>query len=309
MGAGVKRLALLALFGFVTGCSTPLASMRERTDVPTRAGPFVIQFAPGADSDVKKVQTALEHASPKLSVWGGIREPVTMRVMPSHELLEKAVNRDGYGWLRAWAKYDEVFIQSPKTWSVFGAGQNDVDELVLHELTHCVMYQASGTRTSWTRKQIPLWFREGMASYTAQQAYRWPSLEDLARFYDEAPERDPVTAPESLYQKDNDIVYAAAHHAFTFLVHRYGEDRVREILAKMNSGAFFTDAFKRSVGIDPETFTNDFKRYVRLRGFRGGRVLHLKTVTPATTIQLMPPPADVQTVEVPEPDRPGCHLP
>src|SRR6185295_2154512 len=50
----------------------------------------------------------------------------------------------------------------------------DVDELMLHELTHCVMYQRSASAADWSRKRIPLWFREGMASVTASQSYRWP---------------------------------------------------------------------------------------------------------------------------------------
>ncbi|MFL5319100.1 MAG: peptidase MA family metallohydrolase [Myxococcaceae bacterium] len=293
------------------GCATPLSALKARTEVPTEAGPFTVQYGPGDEAGVQKIQIALEHASPKLSRWGGLRDRVTMRVMPSHELLEKAVNREGYDWLRAWAKYDEVFIQTPKTWSLFGAQQGDVDELVLHELTHCVMYQASASRTSWTRKQIPLWFREGMASYTAKQAYRWPSLEELAKYLESDPSRDPITAPESLYQKDNDIVYGAAHHAFTFLVNRYGEDRVREILAKMGTGGDFPGAFKKAIGVEPEIFTNDFKRYLRMRGFRGGRVIHRASpvmLPPGTSLELTPPPGQVNAISA-LPNLPGCQLP
>lgn len=315
----MKRLLVIAAALSLVGCSSALKSLNQRSSLNTGAGPFAFQYAEGDQDGLAKVETAVQHASPKLSRWGGIREQVNVRIMPTHELLEDAVNRDGYAWLRAWAKYDEIFVQTPRTWSLIGASQSDVDELLLHELTHCVMYQASGTRTNWTRKQIPLWFREGMASYTAKQGYRWPSLEELARYYEEDPGRDPVVAPESLYQKDNDIVYGAAHHAFTFLARRYGEDRVRQVLAKMGNGAKFPDAFKDAIGISVDAFTGEFKRFVRLRGFRGGRLLH--PVTPllkpelAPKLQLTPPPGqpeftpDAQLTEPSEGDRPGCHYP
>ena len=70
------------------------------------------------------------------------------------------------------------------------------------------------------------------------------------------------------------VAYGAAHHAFTFLVNRYGEGTVRALLEQMHHGADFPVAFTSAVGISPETFLRDFERYLRLRGFRGGRLLH-----------------------------------
>lgn len=307
----MRRYALLLLL--TAGCAGPLSGLRERSSLTTAAGPFTLEYAAGDEAGAKKIRASIEHASARLSRWGGLRENVRVHVMPTHELLEEAVNRQGYAWLRAWAKYDEIYIQTPRTWSLFGASQGDVDELMLHELTHCVMYQASATRTNWTRKQIPLWFREGMASVTAKQGYRWPSLEDVARYYDADPNRDPVGDAESLYQRDNDIVYGAAHHAFNFLLKRYGEDRVRLVLARMSSGLIFPDAFTEAIGASPEVFTADFKRYVRLRGFRGGR--KLKPVAPpivrpsdeAPKMTVLPPAPPLGEPEVPIPA--GCHLP
>lgn len=304
----------------LAGCASPLSGLKERSTLTTSAGPFSVEFATGDESGARKVRHAIEKASPQISRWSGLRDNVQVRVMPTHELLEDAVNRQGYAWLRAWARYDEVFIQTPRTWSLFGASQSDVDELMLHELTHCVMYQAAATRTNWTRKQIPLWFREGMASFTARQAYRWPSLEDVARYYDADPTRDPVGDPEALYQKDNDIVYASAHHAFTFLVKRYGEDRVREVLRNMASGNTFPEAFEGANGVTPEIFTSDFKRYVRLRGFRGGRKLRppappaliVRPSDEAPRMEILPPPpppGEPTFEESPRGEAPGCHYP
>lgn len=306
------------LIALTAGCASPISGLKERSALLTNAGPVTIEYATGDESGARKVTQAIQNAAPRLSRWGGLRENVKVRVMPTHALLEDAVNRHGYAWLRAWARYDEVFIQTPRTWSIFGASQSDVDELMLHELTHCVMYQSAATRTNWTRKQIPLWFREGMASVTAKQGYRWPSLEDVARYYDAHPTRDPVGDPEALYQRDNDIVYGAAHHAFNFLVKRYGEDRVRRVLGNMADGTTFPEAFEAAIGVSPEMLTADFKRYVRLRGFRGGRAVRRVVLPPTPVIQpsphipgieVLPPPPPDEAELSPEERSPGCHLP
>ena len=152
------------------------------------------------------------------------------------------------------------------------------------------MYQVASDRMGWTRKRIPLWFREGMASYTAEQGYRVPSLEDLERFWRAQPTADPLMQAETLYQGKSDIVYGAAHHAFSFLVRRYGEPAVRDVLRAMSRGPDFPEAFAQAVGLKHEDFLQDFRRYVRLRGFKGGRKLTPQRPRPEPT-PLTPPPS------------------
>jgi type III secretion system FlhB-like substrate exporter len=93
--------------------------------------------------------------------------------------------------------------------------------------------------------------------------------------------------PEELYQAENGIVYGAAHHAFRFLLTRYGLPRIKATMAAMKAGAVFPKAFAEAVGLPVEAFSDDFKRYVRLRGFRGGRLrpIHLEP-------QVLPPPTE-----------------
>ena len=280
-GAASWSLAIAVCASALAGCQAHRWTAAPfRGSVATDEGEFHFEYGEKDRAARKKVEEAIRSAGPKLAQWGNLNEPVQVFILPSHAALEAACGRNGYEWLRAWTRYDEIFLQSPRTWTVFGASQADVNELVLHELTHSVMYQQSADRTHWQRKGIPLWFREGMASYTANQGYRWPSLEDLAQFYDQNPERDPVLDPDPLYRTENGIVYGAAHHAFTFLVTRYGADGVREVLAQMRSGMYFADAFQTALHLDQKKFVSDFQRYVRLRGFKFGRV---KKLLPSST--------------------------
>jgi hypothetical protein len=246
---------------------------REELRLNTPVGSFHLEYPRTEETTVSMIGTALERAAPRLARWGTLREPVKVRVHENHASLEEAAKRSGYEWLRAWARYDVVDVQAPHTWRPLRGTQRDLDELLLHELTHSLMYQVAADEGGWRQKKIPAWFREGMASFTAEQSYRWPTLEQLARTLEENPTWDPLLRPEPLQRDHMPVAYGAAHHAFTFLVNRYGEDKVRALLQEMSRGPDFPAAFTLVVGLPPETFLRDFTRYIRLRGFTGGRKL------------------------------------
>jgi hypothetical protein len=249
---------------------------------------FRVVYLPEDAVAAKQVRHALEAAVPRLDRWGGLRYPVTVTIHPTHEALEGAVHRQGYDWLRAWARFQTIDLQSPRTWGLLGASEKKLDELVTHELTHCTMYQLAGDELSWMYKEIPRWFSEGVASFTAGQGYRYGGVEDLYEFYQEkipgsgdgVPGRtraaiavavqpgDPIVDPDPIYQDQSQIVYGAAHHAAHFLVRRYGEARVLEIMRLMGSGLRFPAAFRQAIGITDAEFAADFRRYVVWQGWR-----------------------------------------
>jgi hypothetical protein len=266
-GDASSKLVALSFILFFSACATPVTALTSRRALATPMGPITICSVPAAKTDdASTVARALDEAGQRLAKWGALEKPVELYVMPTHADLEWAVHRPGYDWLRAWAQYDDVLLQAPSTWS---NSERDVGELLAHELTHCLMYQKSGTSEDWAKKGIPLWFREGMATWTAEQGYRWMSLENLARVYEENPQRDPVVDAEAMYQKHSSSVYAAAHHAFTFLMNRYGAGAIERVMQGMAHGEPFDVAFARGIGLDTAKFVAEFRRYVVWRGFRG----------------------------------------
>ncbi|MCY1034447.1 hypothetical protein OV207_23550 [Corallococcus sp. BB11-1] len=269
-GRGSIIVVALALLSACASMHKPPVDPDASLELP--GGRFHFAHGPREAQAADMVRRAVEHAGPRLARWGAFHEPVTLVIHPTHAALERAANRPDHDFLRAWARFEQVEVQSPRTWTRSGASQKQVDELLLHELTHSLMYQVSASRMTWTKKGIPLWFSEGMASYTAGQGYRVPSLEDLSRFLHEHPQADPLARAESLYESENATVYGAAHHAFTFLMARYGEVRVRDTFHAMQRGQDFPPAFQEAMGIPVEAFLRDFRRYVYLRGFKGGRL-------------------------------------
>jgi hypothetical protein len=266
----MRALGAFALLTAI-GCVHPLAGLSERRVLTTKAGEFEVAFAPEQAIDEQRTERSLQRSSEGLFRWGTLEHRVSVFLLASHPLLEAAVHQYDYDWLRAWARYDEVFLQTPSSWAGAGPNATELDELVLHELTHCLMFQLAATKESWLSKEIPLWFREGMATWTANQGYKWPTLEDLARFYEQNPGADPVRSPDGLYQHSNAVVYGAAHHAFTFLIRSQGQEAVHRILAGMHQGRTFSKAFEATTGITVEAFAADFRHYVLWRGFRDGR--------------------------------------
>jgi hypothetical protein len=265
----MRRIALvLAALATLSGCAHA-----------TRGGPGVelplergvrVDFVEGARDDGERVARLVPAALAEVTGrWGDLRAPLRVEVVPDHAALEEAVDRKDYPWLRAWARYGEVWVQAPSTWGLLGASDAAVRELLVHELTHVVMYQRCAGDDDWRRRRIPVWFREGMASWTARQGYRRPRLPEIADWLHEHPGQDPIGDADALYQDDGGVVYAAGHHAFAFLVDRYGVPAVRALLARMYAtGETFPEAFGPTVGISLDAFEAEFGRYVRLEGWR-----------------------------------------
>lgn len=258
----------------LAGCALlpRLPTLPDTHEVRAGNAVFLLQFEEVDARASRDLADALQVAVPRIERWGTFVAPMTVRIHPSHEALELAVNRLDYPWLRAWARYDTIDVQSPRTWSLLGAQQGQLVELLTHELTHCLMYQRAGTESDWMRKGIPLWFREGMASVTANQSYRRPTEEELWRYLRANPAKDPVLDADDLYQSESEIVYGAAHRAFEFLVDRFGDDAVRQLMTTMRGGQRFDDAFVRVAGMPADAFSREYVRYVRWEGWRGEKV-------------------------------------
>lgn len=262
------RAVALAAVTLCSACVGPLQLLTQSSTVDTGAGDVRVRFMQGADSERTRVAVALTDAAPLFSRWGALEHPVTLWLVPTHQALERAVHRRGYAWLRAWSQYETVYLQTPASWLGAFNSPSDLTELLAHELTHTVMYQRCAQRDDWASKDIPVWFREGMATWTANQGYRFVTLEQLAAFMEQSPV-DPILEPDELYQSKSEYVYAAAHHAFTFLVARYGEKRIRSLLDDMRGGHQFSTAFKKAMGVTEVEFAREFRRFVLWRGFRG----------------------------------------
>ncbi|MBI5547254.1 MAG: hypothetical protein HY901_25510 [Deltaproteobacteria bacterium] len=267
-------LSAMALAHSAAGCAhAPVLSAGEGFDTP--AGRFQLSYEPADGQGAAMVRRAVVAAAPRLaSRWGALPAPVEIQVVPTHGHLERAVGRGEMPWMRAWAQRSEVQVQSPSTWLEGGASQAQADELVLHELTHCLMYQLAAPETGWQTKGIPAWFREGMASVTADQAHRRGTLPDLKRAFCGAGQRSSkllTGGAERRWEGEAaELVYAAAHHAFVFLLKRVGGDEaIRRLLSTMHVGLGFEEAFLAVAGVSREAFEEEFRAFLCSERWKG----------------------------------------
>lgn len=206
----------------------------------------------GGDREIAdRVGRAVRVALPIAERWGRLTRTVTLTIHPTHEALEEAAHHPGYAWLRAWARADSIEMQSPRTWSRGDASDDELVQLVTHELTHCVMYQAIGGDPR-RALGIPVWFREGMATSTAGE--RFAMVHHATRRV-----AGPVRRGALLYESE--LVYATADQAFRFLVRRFGAARVRQILATVHDGLDFPDAFREVTGVGLTAFEQEFDSF------------------------------------------------
>jgi hypothetical protein len=260
-----RSLAAAVALLWLSGCAfvqKPLVPPKS-TELVVNGAAFAVTFDSVDTKSARDVGEALKVAVPRIQRWGRFRAPMKVRIHPSHDALEAAVRRFDYPWLRAWARYDSIDVQSPRTWSMLGAQPSHVVELLTHEITHCLMYQAVATESDWARKAIPLWFREGMASVTAAQGYRRPTEEELRRYLRAHPDKDPLTDGDAMQQYEQDIVYGTSHRAFEHLLARWGDDAVRALMHAMLGGLEFPAAFLQITGTSPAAFAKEYLRLVR----------------------------------------------
>lgn len=242
-------------------------ALAARVDAP---GLLVeVLYTPADAAEAERLRKRLLEAGPQLWRWGSFRQGISLRVFPDHDSFEKAANRRGYPWLRAWTFPDQVLLQSPRSWSAQPgpARDQDVLELLVHELTHSLMYQLMEPARGpvWSVEEPPAWFREGMASVTAGQEHLRLSREELARWAAAHPDADLLHPSEELYRTCGGTVYAAAHRAFQLLLATSGETSVRDLLHRVSQGAPFPEAFLRATGRPLGEFEDEVVR----SGFAG----------------------------------------
>lgn len=265
----MRWLVALAAVSWAACATVPRSAGETRTlSARSESLEIHIDYQSEDEAAARQIVASLPSVARHLKRWGDFVTPVTLRILPTHDALEKAVDHPGFTWLRAWARYDSIDVQSPSTWSE-GGSPAQVGELLTHELTHCLMYQHGATSSDWANKELPLWFREGMASVTAEQGYRRLTNEELAARMSGSPGLDPLNQADALYQSESRLVYGAAHRSFEFLLERYGDKRVGTLLAALKQGRDFSAALQSATSLSEADFTADFLRFLRWRGWLG----------------------------------------
>jgi len=135
--------------------------------------------------------------------------------------------------------------------------------VIHHELTHAVMLQmlyGSGAQsiiTGITQMQVPLWFIEGLAEYESRG---WDIESDM--FMRDATVNGYV--PEIPYLNAF-LAYKGGQSVWNYLVERYGQEKVGEILGKVKVNKNFDRGLQQAIGLKMEDLTKRWQRYLKRR--------------------------------------------
>jgi hypothetical protein len=238
-----RLLALVTLAACAHG-QRPVAGAVEEVSIGSVA--VALRYAPVDADEAAQVRRALRAAVPLAERWGPLPANLTITVHPSHDALEGAARSPGLWWLRAWSRRGRVDPQSPRTWTGGAASDAHLTQLLAHELTHCVLFEAIGGDRP-TGVGIPAWFREGMATTNSGERFVHAHPDALGAFL----------ANDAFHGETAPFAYAAANEAFHALERRHGRARIQEILGRVRGGAGFPDAFHDALGVSLRAFEAD----------------------------------------------------
>jgi hypothetical protein len=242
----LKLSWLLSLLAAIACGHVPPGPVTRSTATIQVGGTRVEVRHAGEDAAVAdQVSRVVPRAVRAAAQWGSLPVTVTVTIHATHSDLEAATGRTGDAWMRAWARIGTVDLQSPSTWSRGYASDDALTQILAHELTHCVLFQAVGRGER--AREVPMWFQEGMASVAAGERHTEARAE-------------AVSSPATVLRSDPRLVYGTADRAFRDLILQFGEPRVRLLLTSLGEGHAFSAAFRDAMGVTLAEFEGDFSR-------------------------------------------------
>lgn len=206
------------------------------------AAPQVSILAPSPEL-AAHVKEIVIKAAPRLQAWTGAA-PARLRieVAPTKEAFaRRAVQLGGPDWAAGLAAPGQglILLRSPRQL----ADPLHFKEVLIHELVH--LYLAAGLKG----RRAPLWLEEGLAMQLSGEtgwglaaamtrAVLGPGLLPLARLE----HRFPPQADQAA------LAYAQSYYLVGWLLGRYGEDSLRQVVHSLSQGRPLTAALQLATG-------------------------------------------------------------
>ena len=149
----------------------------------------------------------------------------------------------------------------------FTGSFEDLRHVVVHELVHALMFDLlyAGSAASLIAQQsffsVPLWFAEGMAEEmslgfesTAEMVMRDGTIEGYL---------------PPLEYSGGYTVYKQGQTAIAYLIDRFGEERLRDLLQRVRSMRSFERAFQRAMDMSPQRFDEQWREALKKQYWPG----------------------------------------
>ena len=218
------------------------------------------EHSPGGRVLAEFAGEAAEEAYREVSALFGtdIVRRVPMLVYPTHadfavtNAVELPVYAEGIGGVTELFK-NRIAVPFTGDW-------RDFRRVVHHELVHAVvndLYYGGSVQglIQGGRLQIPLWFNEGLAEYSAQG---WDTNSDM--YVREAVLTDRLP---DIPRLGGYFAYRGGQGVWDFVAQEYGREKVTEILDRVRLGRSVEGAFRRATGLGLRELSDRWKRTLR----------------------------------------------
>ena len=176
----------------------------------------------------------------------------------SHSLenFNKTVGKKMPQWVAGIAMgNNRVVVKSPHFLNI---SFHRMKKVIIHELNHIYINRIDKKRTT------PSWFKEGLAMSSAEEFTLRDRIRiSKARFTGSLLRLHDLNKFFRLPRHHIDMAYSQSAAAVYFLIDRYGQSSIRNILLKLEKGYSFEDSFAASTDQDLVDFSKDYTRYLK----------------------------------------------
>jgi hypothetical protein len=184
-----------------------------------------------------------------------VEKAVKIFIYGSHGDLLGALEEKAKEWTGGRAFTDQGIV-------VIGVSPGNLEwgkRATVHELTHVVMHQVTDTPLGG----LPTWLDEGLAMYAEGD------LEPIYRAeLNEAIESNTLITVRTLsssFSADSDeasLSYAESYSLVEFILDRYGEEKMSQLIAIFTEGAYYDDALQEALGVKTDGLDDAWRAWL-----------------------------------------------
>ncbi|MFH0942200.1 MAG: peptidase MA family metallohydrolase [Chloroflexota bacterium] len=220
-------------------------------------GPLTVYWYQGSESFARQILAAAQAALPRLSQDSGtlLAEPVAIYLYSGSKDLQGAmIFPNEWTGGSAYPDYGTITL---------GVSPGNLDwgvKTVAHEMAHLVVHRL----TNNPYLEIPVWLDEGLAMYA-----EGPLDKGLVSVLDRAVAAGrlfsvrSLASPFSAFTDQSLLSYAQSYSIVEFLINRYGQAKMLELLGVFHRGSDYDSALETVYGFDMGGLNQLWRDYVR----------------------------------------------
>ncbi len=221
-------------------------------------GKIILHWYQGDDAFAAKLMTASQQAIARVSKDTGAQldQAVNLYIYAnSQDLRGSMIFAQEWTGGVAFTDFNSIAIGISTSQLEWGSGA------IAHELTHLLIHQM----TANPYNELPTWLNEGLAMYgegSLDQSY--VGLLNAAIKQNQLISVRSLVSPFSAYGDKSALAYAESYGLIQFLVAKYGQPKMFDLLRAFKQGTGYDDAFVRVYGFDMDGLNNLWRQSLGL---------------------------------------------